>query len=515
MNIVTNSIMKALDRKTIDEIGIPGQQLMEKAGEGVADVADTLLKDTGGKKVAVFCGKGNNGGDGFVAARHLAGKGYSVEVFLVGAKDELKGDARLNLKRAVELGIPVYEINESPANLDFEMIIDAIFGTGFRGKIGEPYREIIDAINKTNIPVVSVDMPSGIDGDTGQDGGTSIYADATVTFAYPKLGHIFYPGRGRTGELYIVDIGVPSELIEEISPRFFADELEDIAGLLPRRFPDMHKGDAGKVLVVAGSKGMTGAAYLSAISCLRSGAGLVYLAVPEGVAPVLEMKATEAVKLYLPNIKNRFAISLRSLGVIYEYLSSVDALIIGPGLGRHYETREAVLRIAQKTTIPTLFDADALFALAKDREIWKKIKAPYIITPHSGEFARIIDAPVKEVSTNRLKFALEYKDMFADAVLLLKGNPTIIAQGDKIYLNPTGNDGMATAGSGDVLSGLIGGFLAQGCSPLDAARLGAYIHGLAGDIAAERLTTRAMIAGDIMLAIPDAFAEVENLTSEE
>jgi len=506
--------MRALDRKAIDEIGIPGEQLMEEAGKGVADVADMFLKEIGGKKVAIFCGKGNNGGDGFVAARHLGGKGYSVDVFLVARMDELKGDARLNLERAVKLGIPVHEIDTPPVKLDFEMIIDAMFGTGFKGKVKNPYRNIIDKINNANIPVVSVDIPSGIDGDTGQDGGTSVYADATVTFAYPKLGHIFYPGRERTGELYTVDIGIPPELIEETSPRFFVDEPEEVACLLPRRFPDMHKGDAGKVLIVAGSKGMTGAAHLSAISCLRSGAGLAYLAVPEGLAPVLEMKATEAVKVYLPNIKNKFTISLRSLGVIYEYLSSVDALIIGPGLGRHHETREVVLRVAERTTIPTLFDADALFALAKERGIWEKIKAPYIITPHSGEFARIIDVPVEKVSANRLRSALEYKDMFAGGVLLLKGNPTIIAQGDKVYLNPTGNDGMATAGSGDVLSGLIGGFLAQGCSPLDSARLGAYIHGLAGDIAAERLTARAMIAGDIVLAISDAFAKIEELASE-
>ncbi|MBN1756055.1 NAD(P)H-hydrate dehydratase [bacterium] len=512
MRAVTIELMKKLDSLTIEGLGIPGIELMEKAGENVAAIAEDLLRQIKGKKVAIICGKGNNGGDGWVAGRFLHQKQFTVHFKLLGTKSEIQGDALTNLERAIRLNIPIEELDSLPDLQQYDLIIDALLGTGFTGKPDGLLAELIATINQTGKLVVAVDMPSGVDGDTGEIRGEAIRADTTVTFAYPKMGQLMWPGRRNVGRLVVADIGIPPELIgKEPGPDYRTNDLDELKALLPYRPEDGHKGTFGKGIIIAGSVGYTGAAAMAGESFLRSGAGYAVLGIPQSLNEVMETKLTEVITYPLPEARKKRALSLRSLGEILKLLDDANSLILGPGLSTFHETRDLVRRLVTRVEVPFTLDADALNALASTAEpdaedtVWSHITSAFVMTPHLGELSRLLNLTVSQIKESLYKDCQKWAQKFG-GVLVIKGSPTIILSPDSpIYLNLTGNDGMATAGSGDVLSGLIGGFLAQGLGTLEAARMGVYIHGLAGDIAARDLSKQALIASDIINYIPKAF----------
>ncbi len=511
MYLVTSESMRAVDREAIDKHNIPSLDLMEKAGQGIAErlLSHNIIDPSGDNKVAVICGKGNNGGDGFVVARYLHEAGINVCLFFIGPVNVLSKDASVNHNRSVKCGVPLTEIKKI-ADLDdirnCSHIIDALFGTGFKGSPRDLSAEVIEFINEQKAAVIAIDMPSGLNADKGIHQGAVIRADYTFALALPKYGLFLSPGRELAGVVDIVPIGIPDEVMkmQKLSHTLITADM--VSSKLPERDPQAHKGDFGKLLLISGSTGMTGAACLSASSALRTGCGIVRVGCPQGVQPVLAVKLTEAMTQPLPDISKKGVLALRSLGEIRKLSNEHDAIAIGPGLGLHHETQELVRRFITKNEKPIVIDADALTALSGDMNALIESKAPIVLTPHSGEFQRLTGETVPDDIQDRFKIALDFAKNY-NVTLLLKGSPTIIAcPNGNCYLNPTGNHGMATAGSGDVLTGIIGSLLAQGMTAQDAAICGAFIHGTAGDIAADALTPRAMIAGDMIDSLPEAFA---------
>jgi hydroxyethylthiazole kinase-like uncharacterized protein yjeF len=517
MKLGTSSQMRNIDKKTIEGIGIPGLELMEKAGKGVALAAKEMLGEIKNKKVIIFCGRGNNGGDGFVVGRYLSEWGAQVEFFLTANRGEVKGDAKTNLKKAEEMGLPINEVlkkEEIPSMIETDLIVDALFGTGFAGEINGYIKDIVELINSSDAPVISVDIPSGLHADTGQFIGPCIKAERTVTMALPKMGHFFFPGKEMSGKVSVVDIGVPPHVIEEENIKLNLITQQEVKEVLPKRPGDAYKGTCGRVVLIAGSTGLTGAASLASLSSLRAGAGMAILGIPQTLNPILEMKLTEVMTKPLPDVRKKGALALRGLGEIRELLKWGDCCAIGPGLGQHFETLELVRRLLSKIDMPTVIDADGLNAIAKDVSILKQCQAPLILTPHIGELSRLNGVPIGEIAKDRIKYASDFAKEY-NCVLVFKGAPTIISEpGGQTYVNPTGNAGMATAGSGDVLTGIIVGLLAQMLMlrkgedirkiMLDSACVGVYIHGLTGDLAKEEKGEMGMIAGDMMEKIPDA-----------
>ncbi len=512
MRVCTVEQMRTLDRLTIEKYGTPGEVLMERAGRWVALVADYLLSESEGETVCVVAGRGNNGGDGFVAARYLFEAGYEVSVVLCGDPDTLKGDALLNYNRARERKIPIIRFEgELPAA---DLYVDALLGTGIsgapRGEVADAIKLINSAREKYGAFVVAVDIPSGVNGDNGEVPGEAVWADFTVTFGFPKVGQFVHPGRAHTGTLAVGKIGLDERALAEVPITYEVSTIQEIAELLPVRPPDGHKGTFGRGLIIAGSPGMTGAAALAGLSFLRSGAGLCYAAVPRSLVDVIDTIATEVVVLTMPEVRKKRCHTLRALGELHKVAREVDVVAIGPGLGRHHETQEMVRRFLRRIQTPVVIDADALNALAGElNDTIPQITAPSVMTPHLGELSRILEMPIEEIKSQRVQKAAEWAK-FLYTTLVIKGNPTFIAsEGHPIYINPTGNDAMATAGSGDVLTGLIAGFMAQGLSPLQAAIVGTYIHGLAGELAGDYYGNRSTIAGDILDSVPEAIKSVE------
>ncbi len=505
MKLCTPKQMRNIDRRAIDGMEIPGLRLMETAGSRVIEAINQHFGDLSERIVTIVCGKGNNGGDGFVIARYLHERSARVELFLIGEKGHVKGDAKTNMERAEKVGLFVKEVI---APLDFTinrgtaLIVDSIFGTGFSGDIMPPVDYIIQTINLHPAPIVAVDSPSGLDCGTGAVSDHTIFADITVTFGLPKLGQTIYPGKDFRGLLLVADIGFPPEAIddEEIDLSYIMED--EAALMLPRRAPDSHKGDFGKLFVLAGSEGYTGAASLTAESGLRSGAGLVILGCPSGLNDILEQKLTEVMTKRLPEVRKRRCLALRGLGEVREMVKWADAVAVGPGIGTYHETRDLIFRLISKLDKPAVFDADALNVLAKNMDYLKNRSAPLVISPHPGEMSRLTGKSIEQIQQHRIEIALEFADEF-NLVCVLKGAPSVIAApSGQAWINSTGNEGMATAGSGDVLTGLIGGFLAQGMMDIDAAVLGCYVHGAAGDLAYESLGSHGMIAGDILRMAP-------------
>lgn len=505
MKLCSPKQMQNIDRRAIDGMEIPGLQLMETAGSRVIEAINEHFGDLSGRIVTIICGKGNNGGDGFVIARYLHEKSVRVELFLIGGKDHVKGDAKTNLERAEKVGLFVKEVVKPldfTINRDTVLIIDSIFGTGFSGEIKVPIDHIIQTINSHPASVVAVDSPSGLDCATGTVADYTVFADLTVTFGLPKLGQTIYPGKDFCGLLLVADIDFPDEAIdeEEIDLSYLMED--EAAAMLPHRAPDSHKGDFGKLFVLAGSEGYTGAATLTAESGLRSGAGLVILGCPSGLNDILEQKLTEVITKQLPEVRKRRCLALRGLGEIREMVKWADAVAVGPGIGTYHETRDLIFRLISKLDKPAVFDADALNILAKNMDYLKNRSAPLVISPHPGEMSRLTGKSIEQIQKHRIEIALEFADEF-NLVCVLKGAPSVIAApSGQAWINSTGNEGMATAGSGDVLTGLIGGFLAQGMMDIDAAVLGCYVHGAAGDLACESLGSHGLIAGDILRMTP-------------
>ena len=506
--LVTGGQMSDIDRLSI-EMGVPGAELMERAGAGVVRTLEERWSGLEDLRVAVVCGKGNNGGDGFVVGRRLAQAGVPAAVYLAAPREQITGDAGHHLERLEARAGPV--VQPSPDDLtaalgESDIVVDALLGTGLRGRPRPTEARTIDAINDCGRPVVAVDLPSGLQADTGEVAGACVRAALTVTFGLVKVGHLFHPGRAHCGALELVDIGFPDAAIARCPATTHLLTREGIAGLLPRRSPVAHKGSCGAVTVVAGSEGMTGAACLTADAALRAGAGRVRLGAPASLHDILETKLTEVMTRPLPEVRRSRCLSLRALGEVERLLDRAQALAIGPGLGRHRETVELVRRLLSRPDLPpAVIDADALYALSGGGPL---PEAERVLTPHAGEFQRLSGCDPARVAEEPLGLAADFA-VSRSVVLVLKGAPTVVAAPDgNTFVNPTGNDGMATAGSGDVLTGLVAGFLAQGAGSLAAAACAVFVHGLAGDLARDRLGPWSMRATDLAERIPPAMLEV-------
>jgi len=522
LKVVTAREMQEIDRLTIEDYGIAGTILMERAGLSVA----RRINELGDRRarVMVLCGGGNNGGDGLVVARLLHNQGRDVRVFLTARPEDLKGDAEINYKAAIRFGVKIDPISRFLSGYasritGHDIIVDALLGTGLNKEVREPLSGVIERVNKSRSTVVSVDIPSGISSDTGQIMGMAVKADYTVTFGLPKRGHLLYPGAEYSGTLFVEDIGFPSGLLKSKKIRVNLVEREDIIHLLPERPKYSHKGTYGHVLLVAGSRGKTGAGLMAARAALRTGAGLVTIGVPETVINAFQSRVTEEMTLPLPD-KGDGTLSRNAIGPIVDFLKRrANVLAIGPGITVDDEIRELVKALILDVGVPLVIDADGLNAIAGDMGILKKARIPLILTPHPGEMARLLrrttgmgqgtrDISSMDVEGNRIDTAVSFAKG-TKTYLVLKGVPTVIAtpEGDA-FLNPTGNPGMAKAGAGDVLTGIIAGLIAQGLSPVDASIAGVYIHGLAGDISSERRGVYSMVASEIIKAIPQAFRKL-------
>lgn len=506
--------MKALDKTAIEEYGIPGLVLMENAGRQVVEVIRQVLGEVRGKYVTIFIGKGNNGGDGLVAARHLLNMGAGVKVLALVDAGEISGDAAINLEIWRNMEQKVYSLHQGDsANIiklvlmNTDLIVDAVYGTGFKGQVGERVGRIFEALSESGKPIVAVDIPSGLEADTGMVNGPCIRASYTVTFGLPKLGLVLEPGAGYAGKVTVADISLPANLIEKIATERYIITSEMVGDWLPPRPAPAHKGSFGRVLVVAGSRGMTGAACLTGEASLRAGAGLVTVAAPETLHDILEVKLTEVMTAPLPDTGNG-SLSKGAKGRILSLLEGADVLALGPGLSQEPEVVDLVRELLPLVGKPCVLDADAINALAGAGDILGKAQAPVVITPHPGEMARLTGKTVKDVQMDRLAAAIEPAAMW-NVVVLLKGARTVVAAPDgAVYINLTGNPGMATGGSGDVLTGIVAALIAQGVAPAHAAAAGAYIHGLAGDRAAGESSMTGMVAGDILAALPATFQEL-------
>ena len=514
MRVVTAEEMKTLDQSAIQEYGVPGAVLMENAGRQVVEVIREIMGDVRGRIITVFVGKGNNGGDGFVIARHLLNLGAEVKLLAVTDLTDSTGDAAVNQTIWQRMEQKIYTLQHGDGInivrlvlMNTDLIVDAIFGTGFRGEMPEKVGRLVEVLNSSGKPIVSVDIPSGLEADTGKTHGPCIQASHTVTFALPKLGLILEPGADYTGELHIADISIPSLLIERKAPPRYLITGEMVNSWLPARPSAAHKGSFGRVLVVAGSRGMTGAASLAGEAAVKTGAGLVTVAVPESLHDIMETKLTEAMTIPLPDSGKGY-LSRDACQSILALLDNMDILAFGPGLSAVPEVVAVVKELLPSIRVPVVIDADALNALAGEADMLRKVQAPVVITPHPGEMARLLDISTKEIQSDRLTVTGKAATVW-NVVALLKGARTVVAAPDgSIYINPTGNPGMATGGSGDVLTGMVAALLAQGMSPAHAAASGAYLHGMAGDMAVIKTGMPGLTASDILGHIPRAIMSV-------
>lgn len=519
MKVATAAEMRALDRIAIEQVGIPGVVLMENAGLQVIRVMTERYPDLKDKKVLVVCGKGNNGGDGFVVARHLSNRGVDVRVTLLAEKPLLKGDAKVNFDIAAKMNIPIVELTDNeqiPAlrNLlqQADLVVDAILGTGLTDAVQGFYKNVIEAINKVRKPVVAVDIPSGLCADTGLVPGTCIQAEVTVTFAVLKQGLVLYPAANYVGELHVVDIGIPRRLIQEAQFEVHLLRPQDVRASLPKRRPNTHKEAYGHVLVIAGAPGKLGAAFMVGRSALRTGAGMVTLAIPESLYNPLELATIELLTVALPET-SKGTFGVKAFDHLLALASDKQAVVLGPGISTHPATVELVHRLVVALPIPIVIDAEGIDALAPHPELLLKAKAPLILTPHPGEMARLV--PNTLLQHNRIAVTQETAQKY-HAIIALKGPRTIIAAPDGcVFINPTGNPGMATAGTGYVLTGIIAGLIAQSIIPIEATKAGVFLNGLAGDIVAEDKGNYGMIASDVIEAIPYAIKRIQEQKNME
>ena len=480
--------MRALDRAAIETLGIPGAVLMERAGLGAAHEIMQRFADAG--SAVIVAGAGNNGGDGFVVARHLLAAGLDVRVLQLGAATRLREDARRYLDVAERLGVPVTRRPQAAvlrrALRGAGVIVDALFGTGFAGAPRAAAAAAIEAINGAERPVVALDVPSGVDASDGTVAGAAVRADVTVTFHGPKLGLVVAPGSGHAGQVVVADIGIPPQLE---TPTFAALATRALLDVVPRKGPESTKYAAGSVLVVGGAPGFAGAPVMAGRAALRAGAGIVWLAVPGDVATEIATVHPE--------------LMVKEMSVGLDLTERADAVAVGPGLGRGDEAGRLARRLAQRHRGPIVVDADALFALAGRLELTARRRIPAVLTPHEGEMARLLGRDAEWVRANRLAAAREAAAA-SRAVVLLKGADTLVASpgGERVVVSVSDTPGLATAGSGDVLTGVIAAMLAKGLEPWTAACCGAVMHQRAGRRAAEALGPDGIISGDVIEALP-------------
>ena len=513
MRVLNSAQMRDADRRTIEDIGIASLVLMENAGRQAVAAMEAMYTDLAERHVGVLCGRGNNGGDGFVVARTLAQRGIAVSVFLIGRVAEVRGDARTNHDILGRLGISVAEIDDSQAwELHFSefsgctLVVDAIFGTGLNAPVAGLIESVITDVNASGIPVVAIDLPSGLSADSHEPIGPSIEAELTVTLAAPKLPLVLPPGEMRSGDIVIADIGIPAEVIDAVDgPRVNLLTRAASERLITPRAADSHKGDYGHVLVVAGSKGKTGAAHLCALGALRSGAGLVTVATPASCLSIVASLGAE----YMTEALDEAVNGLDPDGIDRLLEIARDVIAIGPGLGQADATRHFIRQLVDRATMPLVIDADGLNAFAGDPDrLSGREGRDVIITPHPGEMARLVGMSTDEVQASRVEIARNFA-VAHHAYVVLKGHRTLIATPDeRVFINPTGNPGMATGGTGDVLTGMVAAWLAQLLDAEAACRLAVYLHGMAGDLAEADRSEVSLTASDLAGHIGDAVLDL-------
>ena len=516
--LATADDMRRADRRATEHYGVPSLLLMENAGRGAADALERVLGPIGGRRVVVVSGKGNNGGDGFVVARHLLGRGARVSAWLVGRAKDVRGDARVNLEVLQRAGERVTEAPDWTGTAfdhlrtelaEADVIVDALLGTGVRGPATGAIAAAIEAINAAGAArrsVCALDLPSGLPSDGQAPAGPVVLAHVTVTLGLPKLGLVLQPGAVCAGRVEIADLGIPRAWLREGIPTALL-ETADVRAALPLRPADAHKGSYGHLLVVAGSVGRTGAAVLACRGALRAGTGLVTCATPASQQPVVAAQVPEPMTEPLPETAAQ-TISAKAVERIAELLTRMNAMALGPGVGLDPDTQAAVQTLVRGAERPMVVDADALTALSGRLGLCREAPAPRLLTPHPGEAARLLGCSILEVQADRIGSA---RRLAADsgAVVALKGARTVVADPDGwVTINTTGNPGMATGGTGDVLTGIAGGLLAQGVEPVAALRVAVYLHGLAGDLAAATHGEAGLIAGDVVDALPAAIRRV-------
>jgi NAD(P)H-hydrate epimerase len=518
MIVVTAEQMREMDRLTIQNYGVSSLTLMERAGERIADAILKRFGKAAKKGVLVVAGKGNNGGDGFVVARLLKKKRVPCEVALLATRDELSPDAARNHLAYLKIKGKVVEITEgkldrlAQSTIGKGLIVDAIFGTGMKNDVRGFYAEAITVMNTSGIPIVAVDMPSGLHTDCGTPLGVAIQAELTVSLGYPKLGQVIYPGLNYVGELVIADIGIDSRAVAEVAPKTELLEENQIRWLVPKREPDTHKGTYGHLLVVAGSRGKTGAAILACRAAMRTGAGLVTLAAPRSLNNIF---AAALIEVMTEPLRDTPAEEMEPLSdeEWRGLLKRKHVLLFGPGIGVNDGTRNTLRWLLKNLDMPWVIDADGLNNLALELDRLRNAKTPPIITPHPGEMARLIQRDTSTVNQDRVGVAREFATGHRCHVVL-KGARTVLATAcGEVFINPTGNPGMASGGIGDVLAGMLAALLGQRLSPEDAMKLGVYVHGFAGDRVAAEKGEIGLIASDIIEGLPAAMHDLSATAS--
>jgi ADP-dependent NAD(P)H-hydrate dehydratase / NAD(P)H-hydrate epimerase len=514
MRVLNTEQMREADRRTIEDIGLPSIVLMENAGRQTVAAMEAAFDTLGSSKVAVLCGRGNNGGDGFVVARTLVQRGIEAMVFLLGSVADVQGDARTNLEVLGHIGLTVVEITTAQEwELHFsevsecDIVVDAILGTGLRGRLTGLIETVVADLNELGVPIVAIDLPTGLSADTAELAGEAIDATMTVTLAAPKIPLVFPPADTHAGDLVIADIGIPTPLFDELEgPYLELLTRERMRSILPVRSAESHKGDFGRLVIVAGSMGKTGAAHLAALGALRSGAGLVTVATPRSCLPILASMGAEYMTVPLDETPSG-AVDYAAIDRVLELKS--DVIAVGPGLGQEPSTFAFVQGLLERAGVPLVVDADAINAFAGEPErLVGRDGVDVVITPHPGEMARLLNKTTEAVQQDRLGQAREFASSHRVHVVL-KGHRTIVAGPEgRSFVNLTGNPGMATGGTGDLLTGMIAAWFAQLLDAEAACKLSVYLHGAAGDLAESDEGQIALLATDIAARLGDAMLDL-------
>jgi ADP-dependent NAD(P)H-hydrate dehydratase / NAD(P)H-hydrate epimerase len=502
MIIVTAAEMRRLDALTIERYGTPGHVLMERAGGGATEVLLAQFSHVRRRHVVVVAGKGNNGGDGFVIARLLRRKGVKAEVVLLGKRQDVKGDAARMLRMLARARVPLTEVASADdvgrvakRFVDAALLVDAVFGTGLNAEVQGLHADVLHLMNASGVPIFAVDIPSGLDTDRGTPLGAAVQAEATATFGFAKVGQVIHPGIDHVGALAVVDIGIAQEAVAEVQPRTRLLDADEVRPLVPVRASESHKGTYGHVLIFAGSRGHTGAARLAAHAACRTGAGLTTLAGPASLNAIFASGVPEAMTALLADVDGflRF-----DEGAVRALLDGKTAIIVGPGLGTHDGAQQLVRFLLREVALPMVVDADALTCIAHEPAMLAGARANAILTPHPGEMARLLSSDTASVQADRVTTARDFAAR-RGCVLVLKGARSVIAAPNgSVWINPTGNPGMASGGMGDALSGILGALLAQGLPPAEAACLGVYVHGEVADHVASACGQIGLLASDII-----------------
>ncbi|MBO8131785.1 MAG: NAD(P)H-hydrate dehydratase [Candidatus Marinimicrobia bacterium] len=514
--VLSNEEAKIVDSFTIEKLGISGKKLMNRAGKAVATKVKEILKDIPGSRVDIFCGTGNNGGDGFVCGLNLYDWGAIVYIWVVGNKEKIKGDAKYYFDKCLESGLninyieKVEDVGKIHNIIETDLIVDAIFGTGFKGNVKPPIDRIIEIINNSTRPVISVDIPSGVNGDSGIVHDIAVKANATVTMGFLKRGLLLYPGKRYAGEVTVADIGYNEQSFNVLKNKTYLIHKEEIVDLIPPLYWDTYKHRQGKVLVFAGSVGMTGAAVLTCEAAMRTGAGLVVLSIPKSLNDIVEIKLTEVLSMPV-NESEKQTFTVDSLtDNVRERIKWSDVIVFGPGVSYCEHVIVFGENLLKSVNKPVVIDADGLKIFKNNTELIKKVKE-IVLTPHYGEFSLITGIPLDEIKMNVVDIGREFA-ISNGCVLVLKGAPTLVfnQEGDVVF-NSTGNPGLATGGTGDVLTGMIASLIAQGMSVWDAAISAVFIHGYTADIIAMESSMRGLVAGDIIKKLPVILKEFERV----